>query len=634
MSFNQVKTSLPDQEQLRSHIQAADLPTLMMTTAHLSGDYSLLKPEWKPYLDYGVPKSSQSTQEQAEIRQLCLDRLLRLQSNNASLPSKPTFDELRVIAHWLVGAGIDPYLPLLEEELSCAEDDMRRPSWSKTHVAPERDFSVAIIGAGESGLITALRLSQAKVPFVVYEKSDEVGGTWRENTYPGCRVDINSFLYSFSFARHLWTDYFAKSGDVLAYMKQVAEHFELYKHIRFNQQVNEARWDEAQQQWVLTLNGQQQVRHNLVVFAVGQLNRPMIPEITGREAFKGPNFHSANWDHSIDWKNKRVAVIGTGASAVQFIQQLANVAEHVGIFARTPNWLLPSPDLHDTVSADKLWLLDNLPTYDLWYRASLAIPQSVGLFDEIKLDPAYPPTEHSVSALNGQLRAAIEEWIRPQIAQRPDLESFVIPNAPVGGKRIIRDNGKWLATLQRDNVSVIQDSIEAINETGILTVEGGQHDYDVIVYGTGFHASKFLSPVKIIGRDNKNLHDWWQDDARAYIGTSMPGFPNLFCMYGPNTNLVVNASIIMFSELTSKYIVDAVRQLLASGAHSMEVRQPVFDAYVQHVDDANKERAWGFSKVNSWYKNSKGRVTQNYPDSAADFWWRTHQIRPSDYSFS
>jgi 4-hydroxyacetophenone monooxygenase len=258
----------------------------------------------------------------------------------------------------------------------------------------------------------------------------------------------------------------------------------------------------------------------------------------------------------------------------------------------------------------------------------------VGLFDEIKLDAAYPPTEHSVSALNGQLRTAIEDWIRPQIAQRPDLESFVIPNAPVGGKRIIRDNGKWLATLQRDNVGVIQDPIEAINESGILTVEGVQRDYDMIVYGTGFHASKFLSPVKIVGRDNKNLHDWWQDDARAYIGTSMPGFPNLFCMYGPNTNLVVNASIIMFSELTSKYIVDAVRQLLESGQQAMEVRQPVFDAYVQHVDEANMERAWGFSKVNSWYKNSKGRVTQNYPDSAADFWWRTHQVRPSDYTFS
>lgn len=634
MSFNTPLQHIPGEADLREHIAGADLSTLLMTTAHLSGDFSILKPQWRPELELSVAVSRFSAHEQQQARNLCLEKLLALRDSGAPLLQRPTFDQLQQVANWVVGEGIESYLPMIAEELSTDQDDLRRPAWHKEQVAPGRDFHVAIIGAGESGIVMALRLKQAGVPFVIYEKGDEVGGTWRDNSYPGCRVDVNSFLYSFSFARKSWKDYFAPQKDVFEYMKEVARTFELYPHIRFGTEVSETRWDETRKHWQLTFADGQSTRANCVVFAVGQLNRPMIPNIAGTEQFQGNAFHSARWDHHYDFTGKRVAVIGTGASAAQFIPQLAKTAEKVTIFSRTTNWLLPTDNLHHSTPDSMRWLLDHLPGYSLWYRASLVIPQVIGIFEEIKVDPDYPPTEVAVSALNENLRSFIDSWMRPQFADRPDLEGAIIPDSPVGGKRIIRDNGTWISTLKRDNVRLQGTAIESITEDGITVVDGEHESFDVIVYGTGFHASKFLMPVNIIGRDGVNLHEFWDDDARAYIGTNIPGFPNLFCMYGPNTNLVVQASIIMFSELTAQYIMDGIRLLLEGGHNAMDVRKSVFDSYNQNVDEANKLRAWGFSNVNSWYKNSKGRVAQNFPYSAAQFWLRTHEVRALEYQFN
>ena len=464
------------------------------------------------------------------------------------------------------------------------------------------------------------------------------GGTWRENTYPGCRIDINSFFYSFSFARSTWDDCFAPGPQVFGYMQAVAREKGLYEHIQFNTEVTDAHWDEDSQRWnMLCRNsaGQTRVDSNVVVFAVGQLNRPMIPAIPGKETFQGPAFHSAQWDHNVDWSGKRVAVIGTGASAAQFIPQLAKTAADLKVFARTTNWLLPTPDLHEKISDSCKWLLANLPNYSLWYRAAMVMPQSVGFLEDVVVDVNYPPTEVAVSARNDQLRRDISAWMEPQFADRPDLRDVLIPDSPVGGKRIIRDNGTWISTLKRDNVSMIRQPIEAITPKGICCVDGTEHEFDLIVYGTGFHASKFLMPINITGRNGLALHELWKDDdARAYMGMTVPGFPNMFCMYGPNTGLVVYSTIIQFSEFTATYIVDAVRLLLEGGHQSMEIKPQVFESYNQRVDHANGLRAWGFSKVNSWYKNSKGRVTQNFPFNAVEFWRRTHEVEPTDYHLS
>jgi 4-hydroxyacetophenone monooxygenase len=638
-TYNTTLASLEcDDETLRGHLQGADIPTLLMTVAHLTGELDVLKPDWKPVVAMGVAGSGMNADVEAQVREFCLHRLLAFRDSGLPVPARPTSDQLHAIGTWLMGSDIEPYLPLIAEELVTAEEDPRAPRWHKEHVAAGRDFKVVIIGAGESGMIAALRFKQAGVPFVVYEKGADVGGTWRENTYPGCRIDINSFFYSFSFARSTWDDCFAPGPQVFSYMQAVAREKGLYEHIQFNTEVTDAHWDEDSQRWQLLCRdnaGQTRVDSNVVVFAVGQLNRPMIPAIPGKETFQGTAFHSAQWDHNVDWSGKRVAVIGTGASAAQFIPQLAKTAADLKVFARTTNWLLPTPDLHEKISDSCKWLLANLPNYSLWYRAAMVMPQSVGFLEDVVVDVNYPPTEVAVSARNDQLRRDISAWMEPQFADRPDLRDVLIPDSPVGGKRIIRDNGTWISTLKRDNVSMIRQPIEAITPNGICCVDGTEHEFDLIVYGTGFHASKFLMPINITGRDGLALHEVWKDDdARAYMGMTVPGFPNMFCMYGPNTGLVVYSTIIQFSEFTATYIVDAVRLLLEGGHQSMEIKPQVFESYNQRVDQANGLRAWGFSRVNSWYKNSKGRVTQNFPFNAVEFWRRTHEVEVTDYRLS
>ncbi len=637
--FNAVLTGLTaDEQTLARHLPAADLPALLMTVAHLTGDAGVLRPEWKPRIELaGVARCDVDADTEARIRAECLQRLMAFAASGRPVPATPTPAQLARMGEWLMGPAIEPYLPLVAEELVAGQDDLRRPRWSKAGLAPERPFHVAIIGAGESGLALAWRLQQAGVPFTIYEKNHDVGGTWLENHYPGCRVDINSFYYSFAFARRHWGHYYSPAADVQQYLQDVARQAGLLEHIRFNTEVRAARWDEQAGEWLLELNGPDsagQVRSNVTVFACGQLNRPKIPAIAGQERFKGPAFHSARWDHDVDLRGKRVGVIGTGASAVQFIRELAREGVDLTVFARTTNWLLPTPDLTDAVSDSKAWLLENLPAYALCYRAALVLVQVVGFLDDIEVDPDYPPTERAVSARNEALRAAITAWMEPQFADRPDLADVIIPDSPVGAKRIVRDNGEWIQTLKRDNVRMVREGIDSFTEDGIRCANGDEHALDVIIYGTGFKASEFLMPIEVTGRDGRDLHALWQDDARAYVGATVPGFPNLFCMYGPNTNLVVYGSIIMFSELTANYIVDALRVLLESGHRSLEVREDVYEAFNARMDERNRKIAFGFSSVNSWYKNSHGRVTQNFPFHAWDFWRRTHELDSADYAFN
>ncbi len=623
---------------VKHHIEhGADLPTLLMTTAHVTGNLAVLRKEWRPVDVLGVAKCDVSEQEQDRIRRECTWLLADHRRSGGACPARPTYDFLRAVGDWFLGSGIEPYIPLLAEELVFDTDDLRRPLWRKNRIAPARSLHVAIVGAGESGIILGVRLKQAGIPFTIYEKNADVGGTWLENSYPGCRVDINSFVYSYAFAPHVWPDYFGMRGDVLSYLQRVAKENGLYEHIRFGTEIEDATWNQEAQSWALTLRcgGQAETAsRNVVVFAVGQLNRPKLPDIPGIDAFGGASFHSAEWDHSVDMRGKRVGVIGTGASACQIIPQVAEVAQKVTVFARTATWLLPTPELHERVDGSARWLFENVPGYAQWYRAGLLMLQTPGLLDHVIVDKGYAADERAVSPTNDLVRQQLQGWLEPQISDRPDLREAVIPNSPVGAKRILRDNGTWVQTLKRSNVEVVRTQIAEITKDGTRCTDGSRRDFDVILYGTGFHASKFLFPIKVTGVGGASLQERWSDGARAYIGMTVPDFPNMFCMYGPNTNLVVHGgSIVMFSELTAKYILDALRLLLEKDARTMDVRPDVFEDYNQRVDEANSVRAWGFSKVNSWYKDVRGRVGQNYPFTAAEYYQRTNSVVTADFNF-
>ncbi len=508
--------------------------------------------------------------------------------------------------------------------------------WHKADVDADRPFLVAIIGAGMSGIVAAYELAQAGVSYVVLDKNPDVGGTWLENTYPGCRVDIPNHYYSYSFAqRDDWPFFYSPREELHRYFRQCVDEFGIRGNTRFSTEVTSVVFDEGTATWTLELLGadgkEDRLQANAVISAVGQLNRPQLPSIDGRASFAGPSFHSAEWDHSVDLTGKRVGVIGTGCSAAQFSPIIAEQVEQLEIFQRTPNWFFPMPHYHERVPEGLQWLLQHVPYYRQLYRFWLFWRGAETLRPMAEVDPDWPHQERSVSELNDMLRVMLTEAIETQYPDHPDLLAKVLPSYPPAAKRIIVDNGVWAQTLQRDNVQLTTTEIERITPEGVVTDDGELHRFDVLIYGTGFQPSRFLMPMKVVGRGGVDLHDRWDGDARAYLGITVPGFPNFFMLYGPNTNIVVNGSIIWFTECEVRYVLDSIKTVLATGARALECKPEVHDTYNAAVDAENLRMVWGVANVNSWYKNAKGRVAQNWPYPLIEYWKRTRAVDPADY---
>jgi 4-hydroxyacetophenone monooxygenase len=627
-------------EEIRRALEEAEVPPLLPALAYLTGDLTLLREDLRPDpLLLALPQGGMSPEQQAAARALALDALIRYR-DGGSRPAAPPSprDLVRIMEFAVGGSEMDEYVPLLEEELALRGDDRRGPQWTKSQVAPDTDFSVAVIGAGMSGLLVAHRLAQAEVPFVVFEKNRDVGGTWFENSYPGCRVDNPNHNYSYSFAqRHDWPFHFSSQDVLLDYFQHCAEAFGLRERIRFATEVLSATWSEDDARWTLVVRlpdgSEERVVAHAVVSAVGQLNRPNLPDIAGRDTFAGPSFHSARWDHDVGLRGKRVAVIGTGASAVQFVPEVAGYAEHLVVFQRTPPWLAPTPEYHDGVPHGLRWLYAHVPSYSEWNRFWIFWKMGDASLPNVRVDPQWSQVG-SVSAANDFMRAMLTAYLEAEFADRPDLVPKVVPTYPVGAKRILRDNGVWARALKRDNVELVGEPIREITRDGIVTRDGHEFAVDVIVYGTGFEASKFLMPMTVTGRGGVDLHEQWGGDARAYLGITIPGFPNLFCLYGPNTNIVINGSIVYFSECEVRYVLGCIELLLRERHRALDVRKDVHDAYNERVDAENSRMAWGASDVNSWYKNEHGHVAQNWPFSLLEFWQRTLRPDPEDFELT
>lgn len=625
-------------DELRDILAEAEVPPLLPALAYATGDLSLLRDELRPNpLTFGMPQGGLDEAQQAKARALALEALVRFRDGGSRpAPPPPDADVLRIMEFAVGGSGMAPYLPLLEEELAHRHEDRRAPGWRKADVAPARPFSVLVIGAGMSGLLVAQRLRLAGIDFTIVEKNDDVGGTWYENTYPGCRVDNPNHNYSYSFAqRHDWPYFYSTQDVLLRYFRECADAFGVRDAIRFRTEVRAAAWSDAEQRWSVAVVGpdgrEETLTADAIVSAVGQLNRPLYPDIPDRESFDGPAFHSACWDWSVDLRGKRVAVIGTGASAMQFIPEIAKVAGHVDVYQRTPAWLAPTPEYHDPVPERLQWLYRHVPSYSEWHRFCIFWRMGDGALEGVRVDPAWSGGERSVSAANEMLRQLLTAYLDAEFGDRPDLRAAVQPNYPPGAKRMIRDNGVWARTLKRDDVRLVTTPIARITPRGIVTSDGAEHPADVLIYGTGFDASNFLAPMKVTGRGGIDLHEQWKGDARAYLGITIPGFPNLFCLYGPNTNIVINGSIIYFSECGVRYILGLIEHLLRSGARAIDVKREVHDAFNEAVDAENRRMAWGASTVNSWYKNRFGRVSQNWPFTLLEYWQRTLRPDPAEY---
>ena len=628
--------------QLDEALESAHLPALLASLTHITGDASWLRPEWTPVYvplsrgDPGLPAEVQDdirTQAKAALKAYLADPKVAL-----STPDTPT---LRRMMDFVAGAPIPAeYTDFLLDELAIDGHSSKDPKFDAPKVREgARKLKVLVIGAGMSGLLTAIRLSQAGLAFEVIESNADVGGTWLVNTYPGCRVDNSNHMYSYSFEpNHGWPQHFSPQPELLKYFRGVAAKYGVKDHIRFETTVESATWDDAKGVWRVQVRDKagktETIEATAVVSAVGQLNKPRLPKVDGVGDFEGPAFHSAQWRHDVDLAGKRVGVIGTGASAYQFVPEIAPKVEHLTVFQRTPPWGLPVPHYHEDVPEGMKWLLETAPYYDKWYRFWLFWMTTEGFLPMVKADEGWNGPTTAVGEANLGLREMAAAALEAQVADRPDLVPKVVPTYPVGGKRAVLDNGVWLAALKRPNVDLVTDPIEKITPKGVQTKDGTERPFDVLIYGTGFTASSFLSGLKITGRGGRELHEVWGGDARAYLGMTIPHFPNFFIIYGPNTNIVVNGSIIFFSECSVRYIVGCLKLLAETGAKAMEPKREVHDAFNVRVDEANRGWAWGSTNFTSWYKNEFGRVSQNWPFGLIDYWRATLAPNPDDFVLS
>jgi 4-hydroxyacetophenone monooxygenase len=628
-------------EFIAAQLEGASIPTLLMSLIHLTGDTSLLRGAIRPkVVMMGGFQGDLSEADQASVRQLALKALADYRDRGCTLPPQPSPELVQEMMNFMVGERVgDEYVPMMLEELALDGNDSRAPRWSRPVPAAVREqFHVLVIGAGMSGLLQALRLKEAGIPFTVVEKNDSVGGTWYENHYPGCRVDIANHFYSYSFEPYAWSEYFSRRDELLAYFRGFVTRHGLEAHIRYNTEVTAARYDEAQAVWNVELKsnaagGASRLQVNAIVSAVGQLNRPRIPDIAGREQFTGPQMHSAEWDPDIDLTGKRVAVLGSGASAFQLVPEVAKVAGKLYVFQRSAPWMLPNPLYHEAVSPQFRWLVEHVPYYGRWFRFLIFYPGSDGILPALRIDKTWAHPERAVNALNDHYRSQLIEYMKSQVNGNLELLEKVTPKFPFMGKRMLQDNGSWLRALQQPNVELIDAGVTRIDATGIVGATR-HYDVDVIIYATGFHATKFLFPIEVVGKGGRNLAQVWGDEPRAYLGITVPDFPNLFCLYGPATNLAHAGSIIFHSECQVRYATACIQALLENGVRAMDCKPEIYDDYTRRLIAELETLVWSHPAADSWYRNRAGRVVTTSPWRLADYWKWTRAPNLEDYTLT
>lgn len=626
-----------DDEFIRQVLNEADTATLMLALVHLTGDMSLLRGDIRPKKEFLNPDDGVTEAQRAEVLERAFSVLVdyRDRSGEVSL-FVPQREEILEMLTFISGESIsEEYIDFLTSELSMhGEDPYSQPAIFDVPEDQRAEFNVVVIGAGMSGILTAIRLQEAGISFTVVDKNPDVGGTWFENTYPGCRVDSANHSYSYSFKPQDWPQHFSPQPVLHEYFSSTADQYGLRQYIRFNTEVTEMAFDEAKGLWrikVTSPDGNSEIEANAVISAVGQLNRPKVPNINGIESFEGISFHSAEWEHDHDLTGKRIGVIGTGGSAFQFAPVLAESAESLTLFQRTAPWMIPNEDYFEKVPEGKHWLLNHVPFYARWFRFSVWWQSAEGLLPAATAQEGWNRPEESVSELNQVMRDTLVANLAEQFGDRTDLLEKCTPNYPPFAKRMLIDDGKYLKTLLRDNVELVTDGIEAITPKGVRTADGVEHEFDVLIFGTGFKASDFLFPMNVYGLEGKELHDQWDGDPQAYKGVAIPGYPNLFCTYGPNTNIVVNGSIVFFSECEVRYIIGCLALLMEEQGNYMEVKQSVCDEYNAMIEAGNAKMSWGQSGVNTWYKNAKGKITQNWPGTLLEFWQQTREADKDAY---
>jgi cation diffusion facilitator CzcD-associated flavoprotein CzcO len=472
------------------------------------------------------------------------------------------------------------------------------------------------VGAGFSGLGMAIRLKQSGIDdFVVLEREDDVGGTWYVNTYPGCQCDVPSHLYSFSFAPNPeWSRTYSHQGEIWDYLRDCAERFGITPHIRFGQELREAAWDDERRRWRIDTS-QGEFEAEVLIGGFGGLSTPRLPNVPGIDSFEGAVFHSATWNHDHDLSGERVASIGTGASAIQYVPRIQPEVERLYVFQRTPPWVMPHSDR---------------PVTEVERRVYRRVPALQKLVRGL----VYLGREWLVLgfARDQRVMKALEKVARRHLTKGvpdPELRAKLTPGYTLGCKRILPSND-WYPTLTKPNVEVVTDAITEVKRRSIITADGTEREVDTIICGTGFHVTDFPPARLLRGKDGRLLSEVWHESAQAYLGTTVAGFPNAFMLTGPNTGLG-HTSLVYMIESQVEYVLDCIRTMERSGIQTVEVRPEVQTSFNQEVQSRMPETVWMTGGCSSWYLDPTGRNTTLWPDWTFRFRQRTRRFDLASY---
>lgn len=484
----------------------------------------------------------------------------------------------------------------------------------------DRTPAIVIIGSGFAGLGMAIKLKKAGFhDFVILEKSTELGGTWHHNTYPGCACDVPSHMYSFSFELNPhWSRMFAPQPEIWGYMRRIAEKYGLEKHIHYAQEIDGLEWEDAAGRWTVTTKGGAVYTPSAVVSGIGALHIPSFPDLKGIETFQGTTFHSAEWDHSYDLTGKRVAVVGTGASAIQFVPQIAEQVASLKLFQRTPPWIQPKPDFE--IPAAVRGVFATVPGTARAFRDAIywaLEARAIGF----TVDPR----------LSGFQDRLAREHLEKQVPD-PELRAKLTPDYRIGCKRVLISNDYYPA-LMRDNVDLVTDGIAEVREHSVVTTAGEEFQVDAIIFGTGFKVTDALAQQRIVGRNGLKIQEAWSSGIEAHHGITIPGFPNFFMLLGPNTGLGHN-SVVFMIEQQVQHVMSLLRQMSERKATTVEVKAAAMRAFNDRMHRRLRRAVWNEGGCRSWYLDEHGVNRTLWPGFTFEYWASTRKAKAEDYIFA
>ena len=629
-----------DDQAIAAALEDVSVPALMCSLVHMTGDPSWIRGEIGPRVAVSTEfQGRMPDDELAEVRRRAVPAIAAYRDGGCephTLPRELLREMMEFLGRKPVGGTLEG---MFMEDMQFDGADALAISWGPEVPEEAKAASpVVVIGCGESGILAGIRLAQAGLPFTIVDKNDGPGGTWWENSYPGARVDVGSHQYCYSFepGDH-WSEYYCQQPELQEYFSSIVTKYGLQPHCRFGTTVESVTWDEPTERWQVAVRGpdgdEEVLEARFVISAVGSLNLPRLPEIAGMDDFAGPSFHSARWPAGLDITGSRFALVGAGASGFQIAPTIAERVGHLTIFQRTAQWIIPNMMYHATVPPGDRWALRHLPFYARWFRFLMTFPGIAIGTEQYRIDPDHhDETGQSVNSTNAQRRDLLAAWMQSILADRPDLIEKTTPDYPAMGKRVLQDNGSWLRCLAKPQVDYVRTGIDRIVPEGVVTVDGVLHEADIICYATGFRHNEFLAPMEMTGRHGASLREQWADEPTAYLGITIPNFPNLFCMYGPGTNLAHGASLFYHSEYQAHYAMDAIHRVLASGASTIEVRQDAHDEYAEQHQSEISQLVWAHPSItHSHYKNPEGKVFTLSPWPIDRYWDWTRTVDPDHY---